>query len=217
LFGRLPGMGNPKRHYERAFEAYLIRSKIPHVMVDEARRAVLPPGSEVSVRVGTDEDTRLKSFDAVVYNGGERGEAGPHHLVEVKGRRVDLRRGGAGRRECWATMADVEGLSAWERVFGPPFEGVLLFWYWLDGPVLNAMERETFRFEGRVYAHRAVRVGDYARLMRVRSPKWGTVNLATADFEAVGVPLGSLIGADRDGGLAGGVRASPVAAGAGGA
>jgi hypothetical protein len=224
-------MAKVSRHYERSFEAYLIRSRIPHLMVDDARRAVLPAGATLGLETPGGADTKLKSFDAVVYGpGADRcpdggrvrgGDEGPHLLVEVKGRRVDLRRGGVGRRESWTTMDDIRGLKAWEGLFGAPFEGVLLFWYWLDGPVVNAMERETFRFEGRVYAHRAVRVGDYARLMRVRSPKWGTVNLSAMDFDGVGASLGAL----RSGGPGtpdpgGGVRdavGGPVAVGAGGA
>ena len=86
-------------------------------------------------------------------------------------------------------------------LFGPPFEAVLVFWYWLDGPVLNAMERGVFRFEGRAYAHRAVPIAEYARLMRVRSPKWGTVNLSTEDFERVGRPLERVLNAEREAGL----------------
>ena len=150
----------------------------------------------------------MKSFDAVVYGGS----GGPHLLVEIKGRRVGLRRGGPGRRECWSTVDDVRGLQAWERVFGEPYEGVLLFWYWLDGPVLNALERSIFRFEGRAYAHRAVRVGDYARSMRVRSPRWGTVTLPTDAFERAGVRLVDLLGSGsgKKGGSVGFERGSDV-------
>ena len=187
------------QHYERAFEAFLTRRGVPHLMVDDARRAVLPKGARLGCIDSFGETHTLKSFDAVVY--GDGGPDQRHLLVEIKGRRVDLRRGGAGRRESWTTAEDVRSLGSWESMVGAPFEAVLLFWYWLDGPVLNALERSVFRFEGRAYAHRAVLLADYARLMRVRSPKWGTVNLGAEDLGAVGVPLLDLrrVGAGRTG------------------
>lgn len=194
-------MGGANHHYERAFESYLTRSKIPHVLVDDVKRAVLPAGARLLCGSVSGEDVKIKSFDAVVY--GDDGGRSRHLLVEVKGRRVDLRKGGCGRRESWTTADDIASLSAWERLFGEPFEGVLLFLYWLEGPSVNAMERETFRFEGRVYAHRAVRLREYMQRMRVRSPRWGTVNLGSDDFDAVSEPLGGLL---RSG-------ASPVACG----
>lgn len=206
-------MSRASQHYERAFESYLTRRRVPHVLVDDAKRAVLPPGTKLSCTTASGAPVKVKSFDAVVYGPGWAGAsgadddsargmgrrsgaelAGRNLLVEVKGRRVDLRKGGSGRRESWTTVGDIASLSAWERLFGESFEAVLVFLYWLDGPALNAMEREVFRFEGRAYAHRAVLVRDYARLMRVRSPKWGTVNLSADDFGAVGVPLDVMFG-----------------------
>lgn len=187
-------MGRSNQHYERAFEAYVTGRRVPHLLVDDARRAVLPPGARLGCTDEAGQAVKLKSFDAVVYGGAERGPR--HLLVEIKGRRVDLRRGGVGRRESWTTAEDVRSLGAWETLFGPPFEGALVFWYWLDGPVMNALERSVFRFEGRAYAHRAVRLADYTRLMRVRSPKWGTVHLGSDDFERVGVSLLDLLCAD---------------------
>jgi hypothetical protein len=213
-------MGRTSQHYERAFEAYLIGQRIPHVMINDARRAVLPAGGVLSATDPAGTPVKIKSFDAVVYAPAASWDepvvaGGGNLLVEVKGRRVDLRRGGSGRRESWTTMEDVRSLSAWERLFGTGFEGVLLFWYWLDGPVLNAFEPRTFRFEGRTYAHRAVRLADYTRLMRVRSPKWATVNLAGEDYERVGVPLERLFESNRGTAMGGGVAGGGIG-GAGG-
>ncbi|MBZ0171390.1 MAG: HYExAFE family protein, partial [Phycisphaerales bacterium] len=100
-------MSASRRHYERAFEAMLRRAHMPYVLVDDAKRAILEPGARLGVIDPGGHERRLKSFDAVVY-GPRR-----HALVEVKGRRVDLRKGGAGRRESWATMDDVRSLSIW--------------------------------------------------------------------------------------------------------
>lgn len=191
-------MARGGQHYERAFEAWLGARGLAHLMVDDAKRAVLPRGATLGCVDAEGRGLKIKSFDAVVYGASESSR---HLLAEVKGRRVDLRRGGVGRRESWTTAEDVASLQAWETLFGSPYEAVLVFWYWLDGPVMNAMERGVFRFEGRAYAHRAVPIAEYARLMRVRSPKWGTVNLSTEDFERVGRPLERVLNAVREAGL----------------
>lgn len=181
-------MATARRHYERAFEAALRRAHLPYLLVDDARRAILEPGARLGV-IGEDgAERRLKSFDAVVYGPAR------HSLVEVKGRRVDLRRGGAGRRESWTTMDDIRSLTIWERLFGELFDAVLVFLYWLDGPVGNAGEHGLLRFEGRVYAHRAVRLADYTQAMKVRSPRWGTVDLPAEAFERIGHRMSDLIG-----------------------
>lgn len=180
-------MAASRQHYERAFEAYLRRARLPYVLVDDAKRAILPKGAAIGL-VGEDGRTRrLKSFDAVVY-GPER-----HALIEVKGRRVDLRRGGSGRRECWTTTEDIRSLTIWQRLFGEPFEAVLVFMHWLEGPVPRAGHRDLLHHGGRVYTHRAVRVSTYSAEMRVRSPKWGTVDLPAGVFERVGLSMGDLL------------------------
>jgi len=182
-----PAMSGTRQHYERAFEAWLRREGLPHVLVDDARRAILPPGATPALLDAVGGTHRLKSFDFVVY-GADR-----HALVEVKGRRVDLRRGGSGRRESWTTTDDIRSLTAWEGLFGEPFGAVLVFMYWLDGPAASAGEPRVFRFEGRVYAHRAVRLSDYTREMKPRSPKWGTVDLPTEAFERVAMSIGRVL------------------------
>lgn len=187
-------MSGTRQHYERAFEGYLRRYGIPYVLVDDAKRAVLPEGARAALIDGVGHERRLKSFDAVVY--GER-----HHLlVEVKGRRVDLRRGGPGRRESWATMDDVRSLSVWEGLFGEGFGAVLVFMYWLDGPAVLSGESGLHRFEGRVYACRAVRLGDYTREMKVRSPRWGTVDLPSEAFDRIAGPVLGLLEGGHGGG-----------------
>jgi hypothetical protein len=87
-------------HYQRAFEAYIRRRRLPYVSVDEARRALLPGGG--TLKLHAPESLRpappgepappappgatLKSFDFVVY------APGANLLVEVKGRKVARRR-----------------------------------------------------------------------------------------------------------------------------
>lgn len=162
-------------HYEQAFEHYLRSRRMPYVAVDEAKKALLPSGMTLSC---------LKSFDFVLYG------SQANLLVEVKGRKV----GAGSRLESWATQEDIDSLLAWEGLFGEGFEATLVFIYWCDSMPQTSLFEEMFVFKDRWYAMRAVQVGPYSQAMRVRSPKWGTVDLSRSDFERLGRRLGDLSG-----------------------
>lgn len=153
-------------HYEAAFEALLRARRIPYVAVDEARRTLLPeaPGAP----------TDLKSFDFVVYGPRE------NLLIEIKGRRA-----AGARAESWTTADDVHSLLRWETLFGAGFTASILFLCWADDQPRDGAFHEVFSHNGRWYAPRLVRARDYAALMRPRSPRWGTVDLAPAQFRRV--------------------------------
>lgn len=154
----------------------------------------------------------LKSFDFVLYGQGS------NLLVEVKGRRLGVSpndeggneggdevgndiaartlrptrrstRRSARRMECWVTLDDVDSLLRWESLFGDGFEAVFVFVYWCESQPPDALFQEIFEHRGRWYAVRAVRVRDYQRAMRVRSPRWGTVHLTPPTFEQLSAPL----------------------------
>jgi hypothetical protein len=196
-------MAQRRHHYEHAFEEYLRVRRIPYVAVDEARKTLLPRGPVATVR--TPEDigaaASLKSFDFVIYGQGS------NLLVEIKGRQVKHReratRGGsepglfrtpralkAGRLESWVTLDDVSSLQRWEELFGPEFQAAFVFVYWCESQPPDALYQEVFEHRGRWYALRAVKVRDYARHMKVRSPKWRTVNIPTGPFEQMSSPFG---------------------------
>jgi hypothetical protein len=166
-----------RHHYEQAFEEYLRARRIPYVAVDEARKALLP-----APRLARSEQTPegaipLKSFDFVIY--GEHGNL----LAEIKGRRV------GGRLESWVTQDDVDALTTWERLFGSGFAAAFVFIYWCEEQPPAPLFEELFEHRGRWYAVRVVTVADYAAAMRLRSTKWRTVHLSTADFERMSRPL----------------------------
>lgn len=165
-----------RHHYEQAFEEYLRRRRIPYVAVDEAKKALLPRGA--AAPGDADAAPALKSFDFVVY--GQSGNV----LAEVKGRRVVTT-----RMECWVTREDVESLARWERLFGPGFDAAFVFVYWFDGQPPDGLFQEVFAHGDRWYALRTVRVGDYARAMRVRSRAWGTIDLSRESFERLSAPF----------------------------
>lgn len=178
-------MAQRRHHYEQAFEAFLREERIPYVAVNEARKALLPRGGPS----GWDAEASLKSFDFVVYG------QGLNLLVEIKGRRVPARKDGSpGRRlESWVAADDVTSMLAWESLFGPEFRAVFLFMYWHDDLPQDGLFEEIVEHRERWYALRAVGVQEYARSMRVRSPRWGTVDLPGRVFSRLSQPFrGSL-------------------------
>ncbi|GAB4550380.1 MAG: hypothetical protein Tsb0013_12110 [Phycisphaerales bacterium] len=179
-----------REHYERAFAWYLRENRVPYISVDEAKRALLPSDASMTVNVGAEDRPRtLKNFDFVAYTS----EA--NYLVDIKGRKVSGKGTGEGRLESWVTQGDVDSLAVWESLFNAPddgpggFRGAFVFLYWLASPPPDGLFQEIFDFEGRWYAVRSVELSVYVRRMKVRSPKWGTVDLPTKDFRDCSRPF----------------------------
>lgn len=159
-------------HYEAAFEGYLQYHGLCYVAVDETRRA----------RLG---EERVKSPDFIVF-----GDGGARLVVDIKGRRFP---GGPPQRrrrvwECWCERDDIDGLARWSLLSG--FQGVLVFAYHLLPDVyLPEDTDDLWTWRGRRYLLRGVAADDYRRHLRVRSPRWDTVDLPTAAFRALVRPL----------------------------
>lgn len=161
-------------HYEAAFEAYLQWHRLCYVAVDETRRTMMG-------------ESRVKSLDFLVH-----GDGGSRLLIDVKGRRFPSGKPGRLRRvwECWSTREDIDGLTRWQELFGPGWQGLLVFAYQvLPEIVLPEDTDDLWTWRGRRYLLRAIPVDDYRRHLRVRSPRWGTVSLATSAFREVVQPL----------------------------
>ena len=165
-------------HYDAAFEEYLRNARMPHVVVDETRRALL-------------EEASLKSMDFIVYS-----KQGKNLLVDVKGRRfptgADGNSGGT-KWENWATRDDLDSLLRWEQVFGGDFRAVLVFAYHIVDPKLVRDLTEPFQFRNRVYSFYAVGADDYRERMQQRSASWETVTLPMGEFRQLRVPVKSLL------------------------
>lgn len=176
-------MAQRRHHYEGAFEEYLRSRRIPYVAVDEARKALIPPR--------TGGSTSLKSFDFVLYGPGQ------NLLLEVKGRKIPLRRAGSpsgtGRFECWVTEEDIASLTAWETLFGEGFAAAIAFVYWCEAQPEMPLFEEIFEFRGRWYAIRLIRLAQYVRSMRPRSPRWRTVDLPGEAFKRLSGTLGEAL------------------------
>ncbi|MFG0307086.1 MAG: HYExAFE family protein [Phycisphaerales bacterium JB040] len=177
-------MAQRRFHYERAFERYLRTNRIPYVAVDEAKKSLLPSGSVLRIDSGQGASRALKSFDFVVY-----GES-CNLLVEVKGRRLPKAGPRGGRRlESWVSEDDVESLTVWRRLFGPGFDAAFVFVYRCEDQPPDGLFDEVIACEGGWYTTRAVGLDDYRERMRVRSPRWRTVDLGRADFDRLAHPF----------------------------
>ena len=202
-------MAQRRHHYERAFEGFLRARRIPYVAVDEARKALVPNGAP-SAGADGGAGPALKSFDFVIYGNppGSTGTPGLAHsgpdganlLIDIKGRRVGRRKAAAtpptsddalrvGRLESWVTMEDVRSLTEWEKLFGEGFQAAFVFVYACDAQPPDALFQEVFEHAGAWYALRVVTLGQYAKHMKVRSPRWGTVDIARRAFEHISQPL----------------------------
>ncbi len=191
-------MAQRRHHYERAFEGYLREQRLAYMAVNEARRALLPRDAKLLLERGKDgsQDRRaIKNFDFVVYGDQQSriedafdGGAADNLLVEIKGRRLPRLRLKDGapakaRLESWVTMDDVDAMRAWEGLFGAGYTAVFVFVYWCDDVPPDGLFTEVFSHGDRWYTLRAVTLRDYEAHMKVRSPKWRTVNLSSEDFD----------------------------------
>jgi len=161
-------------HYEAAFDAYLRQRGCAVVPVVESRRSYL-------------DAEAVKSPDFIAI--------GPHDaklVVDVKGRKFGSVTAGKPRHvwHNWCEREDVVGLTRWTEHLGDGFRGVLAFVYHLAADVrLAASTPDLFAFRGTLFLLRGVGVDDYRRHMRTRSPRWGTVHLATDDFRRLVKPM----------------------------
>ncbi len=179
-------------HYEQAFAALLKKQRTAYIALDQARKAMI-------------QGARLKSFDFIIYPAG-RSSAQEPVLVELKGRKLSWRsycRGHWG--PTWAPLADIEGLTQWEPVFGGQCRAVFAFAYWLfDAPqdvviakkakqTVNALPRIT-NWQGRSYVFAILPVSSYQLKMRKRSARWQTVYVPRRAFDLLAVPYDEFIG-----------------------
>jgi hypothetical protein len=161
--------------YEAAFEAYLQAHRHAYVAVNEQRRTVLG-------------DAPIKSLDFIVCNP----RADRRLLIDVKGHRFP---GGPPERrrrvwECWAGVEDVADLLRWADAFGRGAVALLVFVYELaDDVEFSAEVADLWPWRGQRYLLRAVEVAAYRAAMRVRSPKWRTVDLPCPRFRELVRPF----------------------------
>ncbi len=153
-----------------AFEGYLARRGTPCVAIEDVKHFAKSRSA-------------AKIFDYIVYPPGDHA-----CLVDVKGRKV-LRgvHDGDVQMKSWVTAADLEGLGAWQDVFGPEYIAMFVFAYWITGeePLFPPEGDETFIFAGRRYSFWLVTLKDYLTCQRPRSKRWGTVWVPQEQFRGI--------------------------------
>ena len=166
----------PTNHYERAFENWLIDNRIQYIAVDEQKRAVFGR-------------SKLKSFDFLLYP-----RNGQIILAEVKGRSfkgTNLAK--LAGLECWVTTEDIDGLSKWQEVFGEEHKAVFVFAYRIENVDVDFDGRAVYDFDANRYLFFAVKLDDYRKFMKPRSPKWQTVTLPAEKFRQHTVAIDELL------------------------
>ena len=163
-------------HYERAFENWLRDNHIQYTAVDEQKRA-------------TFARSRIKSFDFLLYPAN-----GQIIIAEVKGRSF---KGTSLAKltglECWVTTEDVDGLTRWQQVFGPEHQAIFVFAYKIENVDVDFNGRDFYDFDRNRYIFFCIRLDDYRRFMKRRSPRWQTVTLPADKFRRCAVQLQDIL------------------------
>lgn len=79
--------------------------------------------------------------------------------------------------ENWITQADRDALAQWEQLFGEGFSALLVFAYWINDPQRKPPAGLTFRTRDTDYIFAGIPLATYTQHARLRSPKWGTINM----------------------------------------
>jgi hypothetical protein len=166
-------------HYEHAFENWLIDNHIRYIAVDEQKRAAFGR-------------CKIKSFDFLLYPPNKQ-----IIIAEVKGRAF---KGTSFAKltgfECWVTAEDIDGLTKWQEVFsagrsmaGQGHTAVFIFAYKIENIDVDFDGRDVYDLDAGRYVFFAVKLDDYRRFMKRRSPKWQTVTLPADKFRQCAVQI----------------------------
>jgi hypothetical protein len=168
-------------HYEKAFENWLIDNHIQYVTVDEQKRAAFGI-------------CKIKSFDFLLYPPNQQ-----IIIAEVKGRAF---KGTSFAKlagfECWVTAEDIDGLTKWQEVFSTgrlTAEGhtaIFVFAYKIKNIDVDFDGREVYDFDANKYVFFAIKLDDYRKFMKRRSPNWQTVTLPADRFRQCAIQLQQL-------------------------
>ncbi len=162
-------------HYERAFGNWLIDNRVQYITVDEQKRAALGRSS-------------LKSFDYLIQTPNQQ-----IIIAEVKGRKF---RGTSFAKmagfECWVTADDVKGLAYWQKIFGTGHIAAFIFAYKIENVDVDFDGREVYEFNENNYIFFCIKLDDYEKFMKLRSPKWKTVSLPADKFRQCAIQMQNL-------------------------
>ena len=154
----------------------MIDNRVKYIAVDEQKRAALGR-------------SKIKSFDYLLSP-----DPCCTIITEVKGRKF---KGSSFAKlsgfECWVTADDVEGLANWQLIFGAGHRAAFIFAYKIENVDVDFDGREVYEFDGNRYIFFYVKLDDYQKFMKVRSPKWRTVTLPADKFRQCAVQMQNLL------------------------
>ncbi|MHC4618632.1 MAG: HYExAFE family protein [Planctomycetota bacterium] len=162
--------------YERAFENWLIDNHVQYVSGREHKRTAFG-------------HVRVKNFDFLLYPPNQQ-----KIIAEVKGRSFKgTTLAKLAGLECWVTAGDVDGLARWHKLMGSGHAAVFVFAYKIKNIDVDFDGRDFYDFDGNRYVFFAVKLDDYRRFMKRRSPKWKTVTLPADKFRRCAVQMQKLL------------------------
>ncbi len=165
------------RHYENAFESFLINSELPFIPLSQTKKAII-------------HGNQLKSFDFIIHL-----PAGEALMVDIKGRKLNQKRflnGLPGQN--WVTRDDVNSMERWQNIFGSGHIPLFIFSYWIfDLDTSYQPNSDLYCCDNRYYWFVAIYVSEYKAFMKNRSPQWNTVDLPAKKFRLLAKPLNKLL------------------------
>lgn len=163
-------------HYERAFENWLIDSRISYEAVDEHKRAAFGHAG-------------VKSFDFLLHP-----REGQTIIAEVKGRTFKgTSLAQLAGFECWVTAEDVDGLLKWQQALGAGHQAAFVFAYRAENIDVDFDGKDVFEFDANRYVFFCIALENYRTFMKRRSPKWKTVTLPAEKFRDCAVPISEFL------------------------
>jgi hypothetical protein len=131
----------------------------------------------------------IKSFDFLVEV-----PEGRKIIAEVKGRTF---KGTSFEKmtglECWVTAEDIDGLSKWQHVLGDGHQAVFVFVYKIENIDVDFDGMEVLDFDDSRYLFFCIKLEDYRRFMKRRSPRWQTVTLPAGKFRETAIHINEFL------------------------
>jgi len=165
--------------YEQAFDCFLTENKLPFVWIDQSKCLEFQEGP-------------VKNFDFLI-----RPDSESPILIELKGRTFKgTSLTGLKGLDGWVTFEDVRSLSHWLDQFqkdAPTAQAVFVFAFRFVNIDIETDGWDVYDYSGEQFLFMAIPLQKYADTMKIRSPKWQTVNLFMENFRKQAIPIEELL------------------------
>ena len=164
--------------YEQAFECFLTENKLPFIWIDQSKCLEYSDGP-------------VKNFDFLVNP-----ESDSPILIELKGRTFKgTSLAGLKGLDGWATFEDVQSLSHWWTQFRKQTSAAAFFVFAFRFANIDIETDgwDVYDYSGEQFLFMAIPLQKYADTMKIRSPKWQTVNLFMENFRKQAIPIEELL------------------------